>query len=177
MLSAYLGLNGVADTWERVLRPVLAAVGALWSELPHAIAVEHLLSHVATVALGETVPLTSGGGSAVLLACAPDELHDLPLVALTAALSAADVPVTLLGARTPRSALIAASARNKPAAVVVLALTGERPISRSSRSSRPRLWWPPGPGGDPRAVPASARYVNDLVDATTTLVDQSGRRR
>ena len=135
-----------------------------------------MLSHVATVALGELAPMTSGGGSAVLLACAPDELHDLPLIALAATLSTTGVPVTLLGARTPPSTLFAAVARHQPAAVVVLALTNEKADLALLKELPPAVVVAAGPGWDPGTIPATP-HINDLDGATKRLVDLHARRR
>ena len=176
LLTTYLTEHGVLSTWEKVLRPLLAAIGARWAELPHGVAVEHVLSHVATVALGELAPVTSGGGSAVLLACAPDELHDLPLIALAATLSTNGVPVTLLGARTPPSTLFAAVARHQPAAVVVLALTNDKADLALLKELPPAVVVAAGPGWDPGTIPATP-HINDLDGATKRLVDLHARRR
>jgi DNA-binding transcriptional MerR regulator len=104
LLADHLSRNTVRTTWENVLRPVLAAIGGHWPDLPHGIAVEHLISHIATVELtraAQPVHVAGSTGPAVLLACAPEEQHELPLVALCAALGAAGIPGTLLGARMP----------------------------------------------------------------------------
>jgi DNA-binding transcriptional MerR regulator len=92
LVDEHLRRGDVTRTWETVLRPVLGAIGERWSNLSYGIAVEHLLSHIACEALcrhndefrTEITPTTQ----AILLACAPGELHDLPLVALDAALRA-----------------------------------------------------------------------------------------
>src|SRR4051812_8820118 len=49
LLREQLARTGVPHTWECLLRPVLAAAGEQWPDVPHGIAVEHLLSHTATV--------------------------------------------------------------------------------------------------------------------------------
>ena len=125
LLRDHLAAHPVERTWEDVLRPVLRTVGDRWSELPHGVAVEHLLSHVAAAALGATVPTAAPGPPAVLLACVPVEEHDLPLVALAAALGQRGIATTLLGAATPTDALVRAVQRGRPAVVMLLALLPE----------------------------------------------------
>lgn len=107
-LRSHLARHGITHTWEELLRPVLRAIGDRWDKLPHGVAVEHLLSHVAAAALGG-VPIVARGRSEVLLACVPVEEHDLPLVALAAALGQLGITTTLLGAATPPHALTRAS--------------------------------------------------------------------
>jgi hypothetical protein len=57
----------------------------------------------------------------VLLACAPEEQHSLPLAALAAALAEQGIGARLLGAGLPLPALRAAVRRTGPAAVMVWA--------------------------------------------------------
>jgi MerR family transcriptional regulator, light-induced transcriptional regulator len=56
--------------------------GTRWSQLRHGIAVEHLLSHVATELLGNhgdhRAPGAPTNPRGVVLACVPGELHELP---------------------------------------------------------------------------------------------------
>ncbi|MGW5162882.1 hypothetical protein ACWEPN_46020 [Nonomuraea wenchangensis] len=59
------------------------------------------------------------GRRPVLLACAEDEQHTLPVHALSAALAEEGVETRVLGARTPYAALAHAMRRLHPAAVFV----------------------------------------------------------
>ena len=59
----------------------------------------------------------------VLLACADEEMHSLPLFAVAAALSERRIATRVLGARVPRAALAAAIARTGPACVLVWSYT------------------------------------------------------
>ena len=68
-----------------------------------------------------------------MLACAPDEEHELPLVALAAALAERGIATTLLGARTPAAAPTAA-APLEGGLLVVFAL---RPPARARRRAGP----------------------------------------
>lgn len=102
LLGAELAVRGVVASWEDVLRPLLAAVGEQWERVPYTVAVEHLLSHIATAALAASPDLPARPDTGpVLLACVPHEEHQLPLTALAAALAEQGVPATVLGARAP----------------------------------------------------------------------------
>jgi hypothetical protein len=177
VLRGHLAGHSVDHAWQFVLRPVLAAVGAQWSELPHGIAVEHLLSHVAAGVLGEATEGTDDAvrlqsAPAVLLACVPEEQHDLPLVALAAAVSQRGVSAALLGAGTPTDTLAEAVHRVRPPVVMVLALLPELaepgvfdglPDTATVLAA--------GPGWADRSLPPGIRRVDDLSDALETVVD------
>lgn len=177
VLRGHLAGHGVDHTWQFVLRPVLAAIGAQWSELPHGIAVEHLLSHVAAGVLGEATEGPDDAARlqavpAVLLACVPEEQHDLPLVALAAALSHRGVSAALLGASTPTDTVAEAVHRMRPPVVMVLALLPELadpgvfeglPVITTVLAA--------GPGWTDRPLPAGIRRVDDLSDALEAVAD------
>jgi MerR family transcriptional regulator, light-induced transcriptional regulator len=175
LLRDHLAVHPVDRTWEAVIRPALGAVGERWSELPHGVAVEHLLSHVATAALGAVAPAEPPGPPAVLLACAPVEEHDLPLVALAAALAQRGVASILLGAATPTDTLVRAVQRSHPTVVVLLALLPELadpgvltalpPIDRVVAA---------GPGWSGAALPENARAVDDLAGALEVVAEALG---
>lgn len=107
---------GVVATWDDLIRPVLAGIGR-----GHAlIEVEHLLSRCVSEVLGAVPrPPSAAGPPRILLACADEEQHSLPLEALAAALAEAGIPCRLLGARVPTHALSEAVRRTGPNAVVV----------------------------------------------------------
>ena len=108
LVRDHLATHAVPRTWDDVLRPVLAAVGERWADLPHGVAVEHVLSHVAAAALGATIAPRPPEPPTVLLACVPVEEHDLPLVALSAALLPELADPGVLGALPPTGCLVAA---------------------------------------------------------------------
>jgi DNA-binding transcriptional MerR regulator len=178
LLRDHLAAHGVDETWQLVLRPVLAALGTQWPELPHGIAVEHLLSHVAAAVLAEA---TDGPGTpstpptglpSVLLACGPHEEHDLPLVALAAALSRSGVGAALLGAGTPVDTLTRAVHRRRPAVVMVLALLPELAdptVFDGLPDTAVRI--AAGPGWDGTPLPAAVRRVDGLSGALESITD------
>jgi hypothetical protein len=105
----------------------------------------------------------------VLLACAPEEQHSLPLSALAAALAEQGIGARLLGGGLPLPALRAAVRRTGPAALMVW--------SHAATSADVRLLdalpvlRPPvavlagGVGWIGRPLPARVTYVPDLVSA------------
>ncbi len=171
-----LARHGVTHTWEELLRPVLRAIGARWDQLPHGIAVEHLISHIATVALGATPqPTAVTSTTGVLLSCAPDELHDLPLVALAAALRTTGTNATLLGARTPAATLGAIADAQPGLAVFVFALAAEY-ADPAVFDALPDTAVPiaAGPGWDPTRLPPTIPHVNDLTGAID-MINERGQ--
>jgi MerR family transcriptional regulator, light-induced transcriptional regulator len=135
LLDAVIARDGVAAAWQDTIQPALLAVGRKWSETRgRYVEVEHLLSWCVSVSLHRVRPPDTSAlpGSRpapapapepvrrrVLLACAPDEWHSLPLDVLHAALVERRVPACLLGAAVPADALAVAVRRVDPAHVVV----------------------------------------------------------
>jgi methanogenic corrinoid protein MtbC1 len=176
LLRDQVARNGVVHTWESVLRPVMGAIGDQWPETAHGIAVEHVLSQIASVVLAETVrrPATPSG-PAVYLACAPGELHDLPMVALHSALAVGKISSVLLGARTPAATLTAAAARHQPAVVVIFCLL------RDWADEHALTGFPPdvavvaaGPGWSRTRLPETVEHVDDLRQATQLVTNLTG---
>ena len=168
-LRRSLDARGAAATWERLAVPVLTAVGQRSAATGTCIDVEHLLSAHLMAALAERAgglaePLNS---RTVLLACADDEQHSLPLYALAASLAELRVRTTMLGARTPPAALADTVSRIGPAAVFVwsqIAQTGDPAQLASIPRQRPPLrLLVAGPGW--RGVPGVARRVSTLAEA------------
>ena len=164
LVGHHLQRGDVTATWETVLRPVLAALGDRWSQLRHGIAVEHLLSHVATELLGNhgdhrapDAPAANPRG--VVLACVPGELHELPLVVLDAALKTAGITATRLDAPTPGAVLDEAVARHPHPVIALHAITPERcrphplrPLPHRHDVARPRTRLAPSPRPHPRGT-------------------------
>jgi len=114
--------HGVIPTWTELLCPVLVAVGERWAATGEGVEVEHLLAETAGSALrAVSIAPEPRNGRPVLLACAPEEQHSLPLAALAAALAEQGIGARLLGAGLPLPALRAAVRRTGPAAVMVWA--------------------------------------------------------
>jgi len=184
LVRDHLQHHRAEETWQRLLRPVLSAVGDRWADLPHGIAVEHLLSHVAAAALGAATravggpptPRRSPEAAVALLACVPEEQHDLPLVALAAALSHRGVPATLLGAATPAATLALAVPRQRPAVVLLFAVLADL-ADPAVFDGLPdtSLLVAAGPGWVDVRLPSAARRVNDLAGAVQLIAEAVAR--
>ncbi|MDG4763147.1 MerR family transcriptional regulator [Solwaraspora sp. WMMD406] len=177
IIERALRTDGVVATWEHVLRPVLAGLGDRYAATSGFIEVEHLLSRCVSEAFATvTRPATSGGshrgGPGVLLACADEEQHTLPLEALAAALTEAGVVSRLLGARVPAAALVAATDRTGPSAVVVWshsASTADPAQLSAVRTGRhrPLLVLATGPGWTVDQLPDGVAHAGTLASAVT----------
>jgi MerR family transcriptional regulator, light-induced transcriptional regulator len=165
---------GVVAAWDGVLRPVLSWIGDRHAATGALVEVEHLLSTSISAVLGAvprpapTVPLR------IMLACADEEQHSLPVEALAAALAAAGVPVRLLGARVPTSALLAAVRRTGPIALLVwshqrsTADPGQLAAVLAERN-RPVVVAAGGPGWHRMALPAGVSVPRSLSEAIMEL--------
>lgn len=171
--------HGVIATWDDLLRPVLSGIGARHAATAGLIEVEHLLSRCASEVLA-SVPRPAGEEPPrVLLSCADEEQHSLPLEALAAALAEAGVGCRLLGARVPAVALAEAVNRTGPAAVV---LWSHAPATADPAQldtlmggrHRPLLVLAAGPGWSAEGLPNGVVRPVDLADAvalTRTVVE------
>ncbi|WP_326593229.1 MerR family transcriptional regulator [Streptomyces sp. NBC_01294] len=117
--------HGCVVAWEEIIAPTLHAAGRKWASAGNRyIEVEHLMSWLVSSTLRrrhEPRPPTREGVRPIVLACAPDELHSLPLEALWAALTERGLPVKMFGPAFPAEALIEAVRRVGPSLVVVWA--------------------------------------------------------
>jgi MerR family transcriptional regulator, light-induced transcriptional regulator len=170
-LDRALAEHGVITTWTELLTPVLIAVGERWAATGEGIEVEHLLAETATSALRAVGPGAPEprNGRPVLLACAPDESHSLPLAALAAALAERNIGVRLLGGGLPATALVAAVRRTGPAVLLVWAqlpryadvrVLDDLPVLRP-----PVAVLAGGSGWRGRRLPARVAFVSDLTSA------------
>lgn len=177
-LRGQLAERGVVRTWDDVLRPVLTAVGARWAQTGEGVEVEHLLSDCAATVLRETAARAQepSGGRPVLLACAPDEQHALPLHALAAGLAERGLATRVLGAAMPGPALASAVRRTGPAVLFLWSqLPGSADVGVLEGLPVTR---PPtsvvvgGPGWSRRTLPRRVTYAEDFSHALE-LVDQA----
>ncbi|NEB94005.1 cobalamin B12-binding domain-containing protein, partial [Streptomyces bauhiniae] len=180
---------GITVAWQDVMAPALHAVGRKWvSSGDRYIEVEHLLSWQVSTALRRHTPRLGPPGTPVtgpvLLACAPDEQHTLPLEALNAALVQHGVPARMFGSAVPPDALAAAVRRLGPAAVVLWSqsrATASLPLARQVagiewgvRGARGQtLMMLGGPGWAGRTCDGMLRPTG-LADALDTLTDVYG---
>ncbi|MFD2420758.1 MerR family transcriptional regulator [Amycolatopsis pigmentata] len=164
---------GVLSTWDSLVRPVLHGVGERYARTHRMIEIEHLLSRCVSEVLA-TVPRPSGPAT-VLLACADEEQHTLPLEALSAALAELGVPSRLLGARVPLEALLAAVRRTGPGIVVLwshAASTADPALLTELLNHRPApaVVAAAGPGWHAAGLPAAVHTPGSLSDAIDLVI-------
>lgn len=178
LLARQVDAHGVLHTWDHVLRPVLIAVGARWAVTGEGIEVEHLLSDCAAAVLRRQTDAVTAvpGRRPVLLACAPDEQHALPLHALGAGLAERGIATRTLGPAMPAAALRAAVRRTGPAALFVwaqLTKTADPAVLSSFPVTRPpTAVIVGGPGWTPAELPDRVSMARDLPHAVS-LVERS----
>jgi DNA-binding transcriptional MerR regulator len=100
--------------------PYLHDLGERWEAGTASVAQEHFASNfLRGRLLGLARGWGQGGGPLAILACAPGELHDLPLIAFGLALRAHGWRIAFLGPDTPLGTLADTAARLEPRLVVV----------------------------------------------------------
>jgi hypothetical protein len=166
--------HGAAVAWEQVLAPTLALAGRQWQETGEGVEVEHVLSDAVTAELHRSSPVVTGEAG-VLLACADDEQHALPLHALAAALAERGVGTRVLGGQVPTGALTAAIARTSPKVVVLLAVmptdgTDQLTALRSLVSPQGTTQlFAAGPGWEGQQLPEGVGRLPTMADALGRL--------
>jgi methanogenic corrinoid protein MtbC1 len=118
-------------TVETVLRdvvmPYLQDLGRRWQDGAVSIAQEHFASHVIRGRLaGLARGWGNGRGPKALLACPPDELHELALLVFGIVLNRGGWRIEYLGANTPMPDTIQVTAQIRPNLVVLAATRPER---------------------------------------------------
>ena len=171
-IAEHLQRHGVEHTWEAVVVPLLTAVGERWAGTGEGVEVEHLVSGCVAAALHRTAPATPPPPRAALLACAPGDLHALPLHAVAAGLAERGIGSRLLGAAVPVDALAAAVRRTGPAAVFLWAQTPETAdpgVPRALPGTRPAASVVLGGPGWSADVPGTSRVdsLGAALDALT----------
>ncbi len=160
IIAAAVAEHGVVAAWTELLVPVLIGIGKRHAATQRLVEVEHLLSRCISEVLGSIPRPPAGSPSAVLLACADEEQHSLPLEALAAALAERGAACHLLGARVPLPSLLDAVRRIGPAMVVLWSQT-QTTADTTHLSAlldlphRPALVVAAGPGWGPHLPPAA----------------------
>jgi DNA-binding transcriptional MerR regulator len=146
-----------------VVVPYLAELGERWHRGDATVAQEHFASNLIR---GRLLALARewdrGPGLRALLACAPGELHDLPLIMLGLALSARGWRISFLGQDTPFETLADAGSALRPDAVVISSTLPERlaGLDRLRGLGRTTKLYLAGPGADAAAAEAiGAEYL------------------
>ena len=170
LLRESLRRSGVVTTWEGLAVPVLQALGERTRATGDGIDVEHALTEVLLGVLrGVVHSLRQPRNTApVLLSCAEDDYHSLPLHVLAAALAEREVGTRMLGTGLPPHALAAAVRRSGPSGVVIYAqipgadagwvdeLRRQRPAPRVILA---------GSGWRTETIPPAVRCANSLGEA------------
>jgi hypothetical protein len=176
VITAGVSEHGVVHAWDRMILPVLVGVGERHASTNQLVEVEHLLSRAVSVVFA-AVPRPEGAQPPqILLACADEEQHVLPLEALAAALAERGCASRLLGPRVPAAALAQAVRRTGPAAVVVWSqtpTTGDPAQLQAILAVRPlpAMVAAAGPGWRlNRRLPAGVERPRDLSEALALTV-------
>ncbi|MDB1086134.1 MerR family transcriptional regulator [Streptomyces sp. ACA25] len=191
MLETAVTEHGLLVAWEEVIVPALRAVGLKWAVSGERyVEVEHLLSwHVSTVLRGlMTGPVPDARIAPVLLACAPEDQHTLPLEAVAAGLAQRHLPVRMFGAAVPAEALLEAVRRTGPTAVLLWSqsrTTADQELTRrlgdvawGIRGARTRpVLMLAGPGWAGRPPLPGALRPTGLRDTLTSLRAACDRNR
>ena len=107
--------------------PYLHDLGGRWETGAASVAEEHFASNfLRGRLLGLARGWGQGGGPLAILACAPGELHDLPLIAFGLALRAHGWRIAFLGPDTPLGTLADTAPKLEPRLVVVSATSAQR---------------------------------------------------
>lgn len=171
-LIAQLRDHGVVSAWEGVVAPLLVSVGRRWETTGEGVEVEHLVSDCVAAALRGLRLESPTDERPVLLACAPDDQHTLPLHAVAAGLAERGVSSRLLGASVPGEAMAAAVQRLRPRALFVwsqIRATGSLAPLALLPVTRPATLVVLGGPGWPPDLPAEVRFSATLGAALDLL--------
>jgi len=180
IISNSLESHGVVWTWENVLIPVLVALGEKWEQTGEGVEQEHLIAESITGLFRNRANAVTEPENArpVLLACAPHELHTIPMYAIAAGLAEQNIASRILGARMPAEALATAAKKIGPSAIVVWSQsqgTADLTIWEAVEPMRPApLLMSAGPGWQsdlPEGVVKSQDFTSTLI----ALAAASGR--
>jgi MerR family transcriptional regulator, light-induced transcriptional regulator len=107
-----------------VLMPYLHELGERWQRGEASVSQEHIASNLLRARLLALARgWERGEGRIAVLACAPGEQHDLPLIAFGLALRGRGWRIVFLGADTPADSIADTARRLRPALVVVSSVT------------------------------------------------------
>jgi|GEM_PF-54421 DNA-binding transcriptional MerR regulator len=185
ILADSVDRKGVIATWDSLVVPTLTTIGKRWERTGQGVDVEHLASECVLGALRQHVQKFRGApinARPVLLACAEEEMHSLPLHATDAALAERHIGARVLGARVPRDALASAIRRVQPAAILLWShrsSTGDPTQLDAIPDLRPAPLVALGGNGWPPGIEHQTRrlrlvVVRDLSEAVQVLSRAAG---
>ncbi|WP_246019450.1 MerR family transcriptional regulator [Saccharothrix australiensis] len=175
LLADSIAQDGIIATWDDVVRPVLAGIASRWEHSGAGVEVSHLLDECVLAAMVRATPVVAEPRNhrPVLLACMPEERHNLPLYPLAAVLAERGVGVRQLGAALPLDALSSAVRRTAPSAVVLWAqlprYADPGAVSALPRTRQQVRVFVGGPGWARGVVPSPAERINDLAEAADAI--------
>ena len=172
--------RGVIWTWEKVLIPVLISIGEKWEQTGEGVEQEHLLAESITGQFRNVQGKVTEPENArpVLLACAPHELHTIPVYAIAAGLAEQNISSRILGARLPAEALGNAAKKIGPSAILIWSQTqgtADCSIWEAVEPMRPApVLMCAGPGWQDELPPGVVQN-HDLASTLIALAAASGR--
>ncbi|TWE24086.1 MerR-like DNA binding protein [Prauserella muralis] len=184
LLAESIGVLGVLDAWERVIQPVVTALGG-WRDERSSPEVSYLLTECVFAALVRATPVlsTPRNERPVLLTAAPGERDTLPVYVLAAALAERSLVTQLFGMPLPADVLAVAARRSAPASVVLWAhrgsAAGPRLFTRLWRGRQRGRLFACGPGWRGVELPPRVELLGDIRQAADrveyVLLGDAGR--
>lgn len=172
MLGDAFARHGVIAAWQGLAVPALQELGRHDPAVAGHVAVEHMLSGSLLTTLLAIITLAPSARTVrpVILACAEEEQHVLPVYALHAELAGQGVDVRQLGGRVPRQALAHAVSTVGPAAVFVWSQVPAtaQPGLLEGLPAGPRIVVG-GPGWQERRPGSAAHLAGTLEEAAADL--------
>jgi DNA-binding transcriptional MerR regulator len=172
MLGDTFARHGVIAAWQGLAVPALRELGRHDPASVGHGSVEHMLSGSLLTTLHAIITLAPPARTVrpVILACAEEEQHVLPVYALHAELAGQGVDVRQLGSRVPRQALAHAVSTVAPAAVFVWSQVPAT-APPGLLDSLPAGPWivVGGPGWQDRRPEPAARLAGSLEEAAAEL--------
>jgi DNA-binding transcriptional MerR regulator len=178
VLDRLLGAFSVETVLRDVVVPYLRELGERWERGDASVAQEHFASNLLR---GRLFGLARGwgrrSGPTAVLACAPGELHDLPLIVFGLVLAARGNAVTFLGPDTPVET-VSSAADDLDARLVVISATAPERLARVRRELRALAGSVPVALAGAGASPALARSIGarlldtDPVSAAEQVSDE-----
>lgn len=155
---------------QRIVLPSLREIGARWERGELGVAHEHFAANlIRGRLLGLARRWDQGVGPRALLACAPGDLHDLPLIAFGLALRRRGWRILFLGADTPFDVLAETAIAEGPDVVVVASARARAELA-DARLARVAGAAPLVLAGEWPPVPVEARRVSgDPVELAAEL--------
>jgi MerR family transcriptional regulator, light-induced transcriptional regulator len=174
VLDRLLGTLTVETVLRDVVLPYLRALGERWERGEVSVVQEHFASNLIRGRLaGLARGWGHGQGPRVILACVPDELHDIALLAFGIVLNRNGWRIEYLGANTPLDDLIRLAHAQRPDLIVLAGTKPERfdgltdDLVRLAHTAPTAL---AGPGATPALADAVGARL--LTDDPVTAAEQ-----